>query len=481
MITLSIYQKGLLMVFIPFVVNVAWIGLYWLSLKNTDALLEATEKKGQAMFLMSRSVQLFNRTGISLFTFLKTRGNEEAKAKARQQSLDVLITLNELSTYFEDTPNSKAIVGRLSVEFSRIRHVLDTLADKPDLGEADILGLNLPQLFQGLMEDAHSLVGLLDISERSIEHALESQEIEWRQTKLIVVTGLLLNLSIALLLALFFKISVAKRISNVSLAARALTSEHAIPISTSSRDEFSKLELELSDAKMKLSDADNFRRVYMTAVAHRLKNSLDYCVQSSSALAEEKAVVEKHAEKYLQRLNASVSTCMSLIDDVLLLESLDLGNLRLAKEETDLKVLAEEVIELVSNLSLSRNITLENHCEHILLFIDRARLKQVLVNLVANAIKFSAPGSPIVVKNELKNTFVRVSVIDSGPGISKHASAKLFRKFFQTAEGKAAGGTGLGLAISKLIIEAHDGLIGVDSEPGQGSAFWIEIPNRRAT
>lgn len=469
------------MVFIPFVVNVAWIGLYWHSLKDTDALLDATAKKGQAIFLMSRSVQLFNRTGISLFTFLKTRGSEEAKAKARQQSLDVLSTLDELSTYFDDTPNSKAIVGRLSVEFSHIRQVLDTLADKPDFGESDILGLNLPKLFQALMEDAHRLVRLLDISERSIEHELESQEIEWRQTKLIVITGLILNLSVALLLALFFKMSVAKRISNVSHTARALISEEALPITGSSNDEFSKLERELHDAKMKLSDADNFRRVYMAAVAHRLKHSLDYCVKSSSALSEEKAVIEKQGNKYLQRLNASVSTCMSLIDDVLLLESLDLGNLRLVKEETDLNVLTEEVIEVVSNLALSRNITLENHCEHIQLFIDKARLKQVLVNLVANAIKFSEPGSPIVLKNESKNAFVRVSVVDSGPGISKQASAKLFQKFFQTAEGKAAGGTGLGLAISKLIIEAHDGLIGVDSEPGQGSAFWIEIPNRRAT
>lgn len=477
--SLSIFQKGLLMIFVPLTVNVIWIGMYWDSLNRSTALLDESAKRAETIFLMSRSVELFNKCATSLFNFVKSSGNEAIRRRVEGESLELIDTLNQIDQRTEERSSTKTTIQRVRDSMSQVRETLRLLVDKPGLCQADIVSINLPDRFMDIMKDAHSVLSMLDASDRNFVQTLNTQKEDLSRTKFIVLTGLILNLAIALALALFFKNAVIKRISEVSRKAHALTTQERISYSESSKDELTQLESELSDAQKKLSAGEEFRRIYMTAVAHHLQTSLTRCTTASSVLDKEEALSKNQGGKYLQRLNASVSTCLSLIDDMLLLESLDVGNLSLNIESVDLNTLACETIEIVSNLALAKGIALENRCEHISLPLDRARVRQVLVNLLSNAIKFSTPASPIEITSDVKSKFVRIAVVDSGPGISKQASAKLFQKFFQTSEGKSAGGTGLGLAIAKLIVEAHGGLIGVESQPGKGSIFWIEIPLRR--
>ncbi len=474
--SLSIAQKGLLMVFIPLALNVAWIGLYWNSLSGSSALLNAAAQKGNIIFMMSRTVGLFNKTATSIFDFVKTSGDESIKASIRRDSLDILQTLRQISSELPAGSSSKYMVEHLTFLFSQIRQTMDWLAEKPNLSESDIIEIQLPRKFLAIMNEAHGILNAIDISDRSFGLALDAQKTDCRRTRFIVQTGLLLNLAIALALALFFKLTVAKRISEVSLRTRSLTSGTPVFSAVNSSDELSKLESQLIDAREKLASADNFRRVYMTAVALRLQSSLRRCLQSSDLLQQESAMSRTDGDKYFQRLSLSVSSCLSLVDDMLLLESLDLGNLRLNIEESNLHQIVAKSMEVVSNLALIKKLSMKSECEEIVLPVDAARVQQVLVNLLSNAIKFSSSDSSILVMSEKRGSFVRISVVDSGPGINRQVSAKLFQKFFQTAEGKSAGGTGLGLALAKLIMEAHGGLIGVDSIPGEGSAFWIELP-----
>ncbi|MBA3858839.1 MAG: hypothetical protein C0507_18195 [Cyanobacteria bacterium PR.3.49] len=474
---LSIYQKGLLVIFLPLSVNIVWTSMYWQSLSASSALISEAENRGRIIFLMSRSVELFNKCGILLFDFVKSSGNEAVKKKVEQESLDLVSTLEQLD---KETPNesgTKSAVQRVRSSMSQVRTTLKVLADKPGFSQGDVVELNLPDQFLEIMKDAHNILTILDASDRSFSQTLDAQKEDLRRTHFIVFSGLILNIAVALSLALFFKMTVAKRIATLSQRTRAFMTEDLAPLSSISKDEFEVLEMELSQAKKTLNRADGFRRVYMNAVAQRLQASLSSCLNASRTLESDLGEAESNGKKYLQRLNASVSTCLSLIDDVLLLESLDIGNLRLNIEKTSCQELVNDAIELVSNLAMAKNISVENLGDKTEVSLDRARIKQVLVNLLANAIKFSQQDSVIQIKSEARaGNFVRISVIDSGPGISKQASSKLFQKFFQTAEGKSAGGTGLGLAIAKLIIEAHAGLIGVESREGEGSAFWIEIP-----
>jgi signal transduction histidine kinase len=106
---------------------------------------------------------------------------------------------------------------------------------------------------------------------------------------------------------------------------------------------------------------------------------------------------------------------------------------------------------------------------------DADRLDQVLTNLLSNALKF-APGLPIVVEVESLGDRVRVGVRDRGPGIDADDRQRIFDRFEQTRTAEGAGGIGLGLWIARAIVRGHGGEITVESEPGQGAVFWVELP-----
>ena len=134
-------------------------------------------------------------------------------------------------------------------------------------------------------------------------------------------------------------------------------------------------------------------------------------------------------------------------------------------------------------LALSEGVSLSVLDAHRTVYADadRDQLLQVLVNLLANAIKFSPPGEEVVLQVTSEGDAVRVTVTDCGPGISDAFRPHLFEKFSQADASTARkhGGTGLGLHICKLIVDRHRGVIGQEPAPGQGSTFFFEIPRGR--
>jgi signal transduction histidine kinase len=144
--------------------------------------------------------------------------------------------------------------------------------------------------------------------------------------------------------------------------------------------------------------------------------------------------------------------------------------------------LVESSMQSVSGLADERQVTLESEIkvDGTLILADPEYAVQVLVNLLANAIKFSSQGQTVKVEAELLDDFVFFSVIDSGPGVPDEFRHRLFNRFEQAkmAKTEALRGSGIGLYMSKMIVEHHDGSIGVDSTPGQGSRFWFTLPRQ---
>jgi signal transduction histidine kinase/CheY-like chemotaxis protein len=171
---------------------------------------------------------------------------------------------------------------------------------------------------------------------------------------------------------------------------------------------------------------------------------------------------------------------LDLINEVLDLSRIDTGGLSLSLEPVNVDELVADAVSLVGPMGAERRMALRSEREdaaaHVL--ADRQRVKQVLVNLLANAVKYSAPGSMTTVLAErAADGRIRITVADTGPGIAPEMLSRLFSPFDRLgAEAGATEGTGLGLALSKALVEAMGGTIGVESTVGVGSRFWFELP-----
>jgi PAS domain S-box-containing protein len=178
------------------------------------------------------------------------------------------------------------------------------------------------------------------------------------------------------------------------------------------------------------------------------------------------------AERNAQRL-------LRLVGDLLVVGRADADRLALEPAEIDLAAIARECGESARPQADERGIALSVRAEFPLpCAADRARIAQVIDNLLSNALKFTPPGGRVELRVGMRDGDGRIEVSDTGMGIAPAEQARLFERFYRTsaAAREAIPGTGLGLAISRMIVEAHGGRIGVESEEGRGSTFFVALP-----
>jgi PAS domain S-box-containing protein len=172
---------------------------------------------------------------------------------------------------------------------------------------------------------------------------------------------------------------------------------------------------------------------------------------------------------------------LDLINEVLDISRIEAGRLQLSVEPVCVEEVLNETLDLVRPLAAEHSTTLSapaNEEETHYVMADRQRLKQTLINLLANAVKYSPDGSRVTCSlDQANDQTLRILVKDTGPGIPEEKISRLFRPFDRLdAEQSGTEGTGLGLALSKRLVEAMNGSIGVESKVGQGSTFWVELP-----
>ena len=230
----------------------------------------------------------------------------------------------------------------------------------------------------------------------------------------------------------------------------------------------------------RLRQLEGVRQEFVANVSHELRTPLsliksaaetllDGAKDDPAALARFLAIIDKHAHRLAL-----------LIDDLLLLSTLDSGGLRLDRQPLPLRSTVQDTIDDLQPRALARNATLENSVPGALIVLaDNDRMRQVIFNLLDNAIKYGRPGGKTTVGGRmLPNGRIEIAVADDGPGIPKEAQERIFERFYRVdkARSREQGGTGLGLAIAKHVIQAHGGEIRVESEPGSGSAFIFSLP-----
>jgi GAF domain-containing protein len=239
---------------------------------------------------------------------------------------------------------------------------------------------------------------------------------------------------------------------------------------------------EIEEKSRELEAASRHKSEFLANMSHELRTPLNAIIGFSEVLSEGMfgEINEKQTE-YLKDILESGQHLLSLINDILDLSKIEAGRMELEATDFDLPSAIENALILVRERASRRGITLERTVDERLgeIRADERKVKQVLLNLLSNALKFTPEGGRIDVRADVQDEMVEVSVADTGVGIAPEDQEAVFEEFRQVGTAaKKVEGTGLGLALSRKFIELHGGRIWVKSQVGAGSMFTFTLPWR---
>lgn len=230
-------------------------------------------------------------------------------------------------------------------------------------------------------------------------------------------------------------------------------------------------------------EVDEMKDSFISMASHELKSPLTV-IRGYIEFLREGSLDDTERTEYLRRIDLSADELRGLIDDILDVSRIEMGRMRFSPDQVRVADVCAEVAEMFSVQATAKGLTLvfEPTPEALgaFAYVDRGRLKQVLVNLVSNAVKYSLAGS-VRVTEYIEHGHLTIAVRDTGVGMTAEEQQKLFTKFYrvEAAETKGTTGTGLGLWITKYIIEHMGGVIAAESIKGAGSRFVVSFPLQR--
>ncbi len=239
---------------------------------------------------------------------------------------------------------------------------------------------------------------------------------------------------------------------------------------------------QLEFANQRLDEASRHKSQFLASVSHEFRTPLNAIIGFSDVLLDPSlAVSEEKRSRFLMHILNSGKHLLGLINDILDLSKVEAGRLELEIETAAIAVVLEAAASTLKPLAAKKAIELrvEGDGQIPRVPMDAARIRQVVLNLVGNAIKFTPEGGQIWLRADASDEVVRVEVKDTGPGIPIKDHERIFLEFEQARIGSAGSkpeGTGLGLALAKKLVEMHGGRIWVESERGKGSRFFFTLP-----
>lgn len=247
------------------------------------------------------------------------------------------------------------------------------------------------------------------------------------------------------------------------------------------RSEYYRKELE--EARAIAEEHLKVKEQFMATMSHEIRTPITSIIGFSEQLGQ--TALSKQQQSYQTIITKSSEHLLGLINDILDFSKIEAGMIKLERTPFSPFETLKEAVEIVAPKAVEKHLLLESSMEFqptITLMGDPLRLRQVAINLLGNAIKFTEKGSVTlkasIERVDSKTLLLRVYIEDTGIGIPKELQSDIFKEFIQSEAGitRKYGGTGLGLAISKRLVELQNGKIGVTSIPGKGSEFYVVIP-----
>jgi len=248
-----------------------------------------------------------------------------------------------------------------------------------------------------------------------------------------------------------------------------------------------QLEAETAE-RLRLQDADRARQAaeqasrakseFLSRMSHELRTPLNAVLGFAQLLGNQVDSMSSRQQEWLHHIEVAGWHLLKLVDDVLDIARIEAGMLRVEQEPVDLRAALDDCRDMVAQAAQERQVDLDLTGEPRVVVSDGRRLRQVLANLLTNAIKYNRPGGSVKARLSLHEDQLRIEVADTGVGLSTEQQAQLFQPFNRLGRerDRQVQGTGLGLVIVKQMIDALRGRIQVSSRPDEGTTFVVEWP-----
>ena len=272
---------------------------------------------------------------------------------------------------------------------------------------------------------------------------------------------------------------------DLSLDEIGILNKIAIKLSEDMKNLVSNLkqkEAILTQQNIELERANRFKDAFLATMSHELRTPLNAIIGFNSLMENQfyGKLNEKQME-YTTIIRNSSLHLLTFIDDLLDMARIDANDLCLNKESIDCDKCKSEIMDIMKIQFEQKGVELiwlpSNNV--ITVWADKRKLRQIMINLLSNALKFTPAKGKVTIKVEqLNSNSIKVFIIDTGKGIKKEEQEKIFTRFYKTNEAitSVSGGTGIGLALCKRFVELHDGEIGFESDQDKGSTFWFTLP-----
>jgi signal transduction histidine kinase len=295
------------------------------------------------------------------------------------------------------------------------------------------------------------------------------------RSRLVSLLAIVTSLAVALGTSLFASRRIARPLRDLRVAARAVERrKRTEPIPVRGRDEIAELTIAFNRMALRLQELDSLKQHLFSAITHDMRTPLTVIAWSAQRL--EKGAAGGRQASLIENIRMNTDQLLGLVNQLLDLGKLKTGKLQLNLDPTDVASLIQGAIDEIRPWAEDRRLHFEIAVSDSIpkLLLDARRIHQVLVNLLANAVKFSQAGGVIVLDAQATGPDLVVKVADTGIGIPAHLQATIFELYEQAHTER--GGTGLGLAIVKGFVLAHGGRVWVESQEGKGSCFAFTLP-----
>ena len=422
---------------------------------------------------------LYRSAQISLRSMQKELENKENSLDILsveiQKSVDEIkkqkIELNKQKKILNERAKS---IDSLQNVFYRQNHVLKSQQDSI-INKNHVLENQLNKI-GSQWKELDNQEKLLQRKQRQIDTLNKEIEVKnavlGNQTKIIKQQKVILNISVitgVIIIILIIIVLVSYR--NNKLKSKLLVKQ---------KEEIEEQLSKLKTLNLKLKNADHYKSVFLASMSHELRTPLNSIIgYTGILLMGMTGELNEEQNKQLTKVKNNANHLLSLINDILDISKIEADKVELDIQEFKLSDVINEVIEIILPKAEEKQMTVTTDVnKYLILTTDKRRVKQVILNLVSNSVKYSNSGNVHIFTDYLSENKFRLTVKDDGIGISENDMARLFQPFQQidSTLTRKNSGTGLGLYLSRKIISLLGGYISVKSEIGKGSEFYFEMP-----